>query len=40
VIAGREGKLTSEAQAEIQKAVRLDPRLREMIPQQYVADLK
>jgi tetratricopeptide (TPR) repeat protein len=36
VIAARKGSLSTEAQVEMEKGLRLDPRLREMIPQQYL----
>lgn len=39
VMAAKKGSLSTEAQTEMEKGLRLDPRLREMIPQRYVASV-
>lgn len=40
VLAAKEGTMSPEAQKELQTGLRLDPRLRESIPRQYVAYLR
>jgi tetratricopeptide (TPR) repeat protein len=37
VLASRNGNVSPEAEAEMEKGLQLDPKLREMIPQQYLA---
>ena len=39
VLAAKDGRLSPDAQMEMEKGVRLDPRLRDLIPQQYFADV-
>jgi hypothetical protein len=39
VLASRNGNVSREAEAEMEKGLQLDPKLREMIPQQYLASL-
>jgi tetratricopeptide (TPR) repeat protein len=39
VLASRSGSVSGEAEAEMEKGLQLDPKLREMIPQQYLASL-
>jgi hypothetical protein len=34
------GKLSSEAQAEMQSGLQLDPKLRAFIPREYLANLR
>ena len=39
VLAAKDGRLSADAQIEMEQGIRLDPRLRELIPQQYLADV-
>jgi len=39
-LAAKEGKMSADAQKELQTGLRLDPRLRDSIPQEYVAHLQ
>jgi tetratricopeptide (TPR) repeat protein len=39
VLASQNGNVSREAEAEMEKGLQLDPKLREMIPQQYLASL-
>jgi tetratricopeptide (TPR) repeat protein len=39
VLAMKDNRLSKEARAEIQSGLRLDPRLRDFVPQQYLAEL-
>jgi tetratricopeptide (TPR) repeat protein len=39
VLASRDGSVSREAKAEMEKGLQLDPKLRDMIPQQYLASL-
>lgn len=39
VLAARGGRLSADARTEMEQGVRLDPRLKEMIPEQYLADV-
>jgi tetratricopeptide (TPR) repeat protein len=39
VLAMKDNRLSTEARAEIQSGLRLDPRLRDFVPQQYLAEL-
>jgi tetratricopeptide (TPR) repeat protein len=39
VLASRSGSVTGEAETEMEKGLLLDPKLREIIPQQYLASL-
>lgn len=40
VLAAKKGSMSAEAQKELQTGLRLDPRLRGLIPEQYVAHLQ
>ena len=40
ILAAKEGSMSPEAQKELQTGLRLDPRLRNSVPRQYVADLQ
>jgi protein O-GlcNAc transferase len=40
VLAMKENGLSTEAREEIESGLRLDPRLRDLVPQQYLADLR
>ena len=40
VLAAKEGSMSAEVQRELQTGLRLDPRLRDSIPRQYVAHLQ
>jgi Flp pilus assembly protein TadD len=39
VLAAKDARLSADAQMEMEKGVRLDPRLKDLIPQQYLADV-